>query len=129
MKSTNDLFKKEKIIAILSVISVIVLCIQHFWGIFADKSKLQISYIPLLITFTTIAINEAAGSYKKWKGIAITATAGAVCIAVVGVSVVVTANYGMPIGDNEILLRGLYIVITAITLVLGILEIKKLIEI
>ena len=129
MKDTNELFKKEKVIAILSVISVSVLCIQHFWGIFADISKLQISYIPLIITFTTIAVNEAAGSYKKWKGIAMTAIAGAVCIAVVGFSVVVTANYGMPIGDNEILLRVLYILITAITLVLGILEIKKCTEI
>ena len=129
MKDTNELFKKEKIIAILSAVSVIVLCIQHFWGIFADKSNLQISYIPLLITFTTIAINEAAGSYKRRKEIAITATVGAVCIAIVGVSVVVTANYGMPIGDNEVLLRGLYLVITAITLVLGIFEIRKSIEI
>lgn len=100
-----------------------------FLGIFADKDKLQVSYIPLLIMFITIAINEAAGSYEKWRGIAITAAVGAGCIAAVGVSVVVTANYGMPIGDNEILLKGLYIFITAITLVLDIFEIKKCVEI
>ena len=69
MEDTKNIFGKEKLVAFLSIVTMTVLCLQHFWGLFADATKIQISYVPLVVTFTTIAINEVDNSYKSRKKI------------------------------------------------------------
>lgn len=46
----------DKIKAVLSMTSMVLLSIQHFVGLFANS--VNISYIPLSITFLTIFISS-----------------------------------------------------------------------
>ena len=122
----NTVFKKEKIIAFLSVISMSVLCLQHFWGIFAEN--IQVSYVPMIITFVTIAVNEADSAYDKKKEIIIPAAIASIMLFVIGVSVVTAGGYGIEI-EHKFLIKGIYIAITILALILAIFEIKKLVKV
>lgn len=128
MENAKDMFKKEKLVAFLTVASVTVLCIQHFWGIWADASKIQVSYVPLIITFTTIAINEVGSSYEHRKKIVTTVSIAAIVLCLCGVSMLAISGYGIVI-DNDKVEKYIYIFITIITLIIDIFEIEKWIRI
>ena len=128
MEDTKNIFGKEKLVAFLSIVTMTVLCLQHFWGLFADATKIQISYVPLVVTFTTIAINEVDNSYKSRKKIIITSVIGAVSITLVGLSIVIANEYGLNIGNGGIFKKVMYLAIMLETLCLDIFEVEKLVK-
>ena len=120
-----SVIKKEKLLSFLTVLSTGVLCIQHFWGSFADPTEIQVAYIPLIITLSTIGINESANSYKKRKKIVILSAIGAICLAIVGLSLIAIDEYNIVFDPSEWLNRLVYIFVTIITFLLTIFEIEK----
>ena len=57
-------FSVEQIKAVLSVLSMAVLSIQHFVGLLA--TTVSISYIPLSITFLTIFVGSWDKKENTW---------------------------------------------------------------
>lgn len=81
----------DKIKAILSMVSMALLAIQHFVGLFADN--VNVSYIPLSITFLTIFIGTMdADKMKGIKWVSLTAT---VLIVLAGCIIYTVQNYGI----------------------------------
>ena len=128
MNSTNNFFTKEKIIAIFSIASMFILCIQHFWGLFAESDKLQLAYIPLFITFLTICINEIDSPYERRKKIISTSGIGALLIFIFGTSCWFANGYGLIILDNVIFIKIGYLLVFLVTLILSIFQIEKLVK-
>lgn len=127
MNNTNDSFGKQKIVVLLTALSQCVLCIQHFWQ-FCASSPQEIAYIPLLITWVTVAINEIGSAYKKGKKIVICASACVGFIAFAGLNVLAANNVG--IGIQSVLFnKGIYAVTAIGSLFLSILEIEKFFKI
>lgn len=116
----------EKLKAILSMLSMAVLSIQHFVGIFADGVK--VSYIPLTITFVTIFIGSI--DMDKIKGIKWLSLIGAVLISLPGCIIYTVLNYGINIDANfdGIYTKIMYGCIGVLSLLLSILYIKRIRE-
>lgn len=145
MANTKEGFKKEKVTALCTAISTGVLCLQHFWGIFAPEGTVQVAYIPLIVTFTVLIASEAEGNYEKKKGIISLSLVGIAILAIVGFSISNIVEYGITqvsvlfldikINEGAITINGktltvvMYIFITIITLGLTILGIKKCTEV
>lgn len=115
-----------KIKALLSMISMALLAIQHFVGLFVDD--ISISYIPLSVTFLTIFIGSMEAS--KEKGIRIVSLIATVLIILAGVIIYNIQSYD--INMNEICfafyLKGMFSCIGGLSLILSVLYIKRIIE-
>ena len=126
--NTNEGFKKAKVTALFSTISTAILCIQHFWGIFAQVGTVQVAYIPLIVTFIALLTSEAEGNYANKKCIIIASGIGIAGLALVGFSISTIGGYGIEV-DNNVITKWMYGFITLITAVLTFLGIKKIVEV
>lgn len=122
----NNKISTEKIKAVLSMVSMALLAIQHIVGIFAEN--VNISYIPLSVTYFTIFI----GSYgdKDCKIIRRTSLAGVILIVLAGAIILTLSNYGISMSTqvNEIYTKIMFGIIGVISLILSILYIKRIIS-
>lgn len=128
MENAENIFKKEKVISFMAFLSMVILCIQHFWGIFAEE-EIQVAYVPLIITLATIAINEVAGSYEKRKKIVVVSLIGAGIIAIIGLSLMAVNEYGISFDPGVWLNKAIYVFMAVITFVLAIFELEKTVKI
>jgi len=136
--NTNDGFKKAKVTALFSTISTAILCIQHFWGIFAPTGTVQVAYIPLIVTFIALITSEAEGNYPNKKWIMIVSGIGIAGLALVGFSISTIVGYGITefsilsfkwTIDDNLITKFMYSFITLITCTLTVLGIKKIVEV
>lgn len=138
MANTKEGFKKEKVTALCTAISTGVLCLQHFWGMFAPEGTVQVAYIPLIVTFVVLIASEEEGNYKDKKWIIFVSAIGIAILAIVGLSISTINDYG--ITEFEILkykievninsvTKVTYGIIALITFVLTLLGMKKWVEI
>ena len=114
---------KEKILDVLTVISLGILCIQYFWGIFASNPEM--AYIPLFVTFITVLASEYGSQYQKRKKIIITSLVGATVIMVVGISIITIKEYEITIPYASYFPKLFCVFITVVTLLLDIFQIEK----
>ena len=116
----------NKIKAVLSMVSMALLSIQHFVGLFA--ASVNISYIPLSITFLTIfigTIDKDEMKVIKWVSLV-----GTVLIALAGCILYTVHNYGIGVNKS---IYGIYIKIMfgcigVLSLSLSILYMKRITE-
>lgn len=114
----------EKIKACLSMLSMAVLSVQHIVGLWADK--VQVSYIPLVITFFTIFIGTLG---TNSKAIRICSLIGFVIIGLPGMIMYMISYHKIDVSSFEpIYTKILYGGIGGITLILAMLYIKKMNE-
>lgn len=116
----------DKIKAILSMVSMALLSIQYFVGLFADN--VNISYIPLSITFLTIFIGTMdADKTKEIKWVSLIAT---VLIVLVGCILYTVQNYSININESiySVYIKIMFICIGLLSLILSILYIKQMCE-
>ena len=116
----------DKIKAVLSMASMALLSIQHFVGLFADS--VNISYIPLSITFLTIFIGTMGAD--KTKGIKWISLIATVLIVLCGCIIYTIQGYGIYIDDkfNKIYIKVVFGCIGVLSLILSILYIKRICE-
>lgn len=116
----------DKIKAVLSMASMALLSIQHFVGLLADS--VNISYIPLLITFLTIFIGTMDAD--KTKGIKWVSLVATVLIALAGCVLYTVQNYGISINESiySVYIKIMFGCIGVLSLVLSILYIKRISE-
>ncbi len=115
-----------KIKALLSMISMALLAIQHFVGLFVDD--ISISYIPLSVTFLTIFIGSMEAS--KEKGIRIVSLIATVLIILAGVIIYNIQSYDINMNEKcfAFYLKGMFSCIGGLSLILSVLYIKRIIE-
>lgn len=119
-------FSVELIKAVLSMLSMAALAIQHFVGVMAKE--VNISYIPLSITFFTIFVG--ALDKKENKGIAYVSLIATSLIVLCGCIVYTFNIYGITMdatvvaGYNKIM----FLSIGILSLILGILYVKRVRE-
>lgn len=116
----------DKIKAVLSMASMALLSIQHFVGLFADS--VNISYIPLSITFLTIFIGTMGAD--KTKGIKWVSLVATVLIVLAGCILYTVQNYGISINENiySVYIKIMFGCIGVLSLILSILYIKQISE-
>lgn len=116
----------DKIKAILSMLSMTILAIQHFVWIFADDKN--ISYIPLVITFMTIFISSL--DEEELKGIKWVALTAVILIGLSGciIYTVISAGIGINEKFNEIYTKIMFGFIGMFCFILSILYIKRIRE-
>lgn len=118
--------KIEKIKYFLSALSMAVLAIQHLIGIFAKPDNIHISYVPLIITFSSFFI----GSFEsdKMKNIKFMSAFGAISVSMVGIILLVLSEQDIKISVTAdiIINRVMLGFIGVISLILAILYIIKL---
>lgn len=116
----------DKIKAILSMVSMALLSIQHFVGLFADN--VNISYIPLSITFLTIFIGTMDAD--KTKGIKWVSLIATVLIVLAGCILYTVQNYSINIDESihSVYIKIMFICIGFLSLILSILYIKRMCE-
>lgn len=116
----------DKIKAVLSMASMALLSIQHFVGLFAES--VNVSYIPLSITFLTIFISTVGAD--KTKGIKRLSLAATVLIALAGCILYTVQNYGISIKENIyiVYVKIMFFCIGVLSLFLSILYIKRINE-
>lgn len=119
--------KIDIIKSILSTLSMAVLAIQHFVGLFAKG--ISVSYIPLTITFLTIFL--ATVETKEAKGIRRVSLIASVVMALVGCIIYTIVTYGIVIDTNiqQIYIKIMFGFIGVMSLILSILYIKRITEI
>lgn len=115
-----------KIKTLLSIISMALLAIQHFIGLFADD--ISISYIPLSVTFLTIFIGSI--EISKEKGIRIVSLIATVIITLAGVIVYNIRNYDINMNEKFFVfyLKIMFLCIGVLSLALSVLYIKRFSE-
>lgn len=116
----------EKIKAILSMISMALLAIQHFVGLFANE--INISYIPLSITFFTIFIGTiGVNKIKAIKWISLLTT---VLIVLFGCIVYTISGYDIIIEEtiHKIYMKIMFGCIGVLSLILSILYVRQICE-
>lgn len=115
-----------KIKAVLSMVSMALLAIQHFVGLFADS--VNVSYIPLLITFLTIFIGTM--DTDKTKGIKWVSLLATGIISLAGCIVYTVQNYNISIGESihSIYTKIMFGCIGVLSLSLGVLYVKRISE-
>lgn len=116
----------DKIKAMLSMVSMALLSIQHFVGLFADN--VNISYIPLSVTFLTIFIGTMGAN--KTKGIKWVSLVATVLIVLAGCILYTVQNYSINIDESiySIYIKIMFICIGLLSLILSILYIKRICE-
>ena len=114
----------EVIKSFLSMCSLSILAIQHYTGLFANN--IQVSYIPLLITFSTIFINTLGeNDLKIIKNMSLV---GAASVALSGIIFYTLDGYNINLGlqieqkCNKIL----FAVIGTVSLALSIFYIRRI---
>lgn len=116
----------DKIKAILSMLSMTILTIQHFVWIFTDDKN--ISYIPLVITFMTIFISSL--DEEELKGIKWVALTAVILIGLSGciIYTVISAGIVINVKFNEIYTKIMFGFIGMFCFILSILYIKRIRE-
>lgn len=122
---TNEKISIEKLKSALSIISMGLLSIQHFVGMFAPSIK--VAYIPLCVTYFTIFINSLGNKNSKFlKGMSMISF---LIVFIVGIIIYYIKDYGIKIQNiNLIINKGMYMIIGINSLALAILYIWKLIR-
>lgn len=117
----------EKLKAVFSVISTAFLAIQHFVGLFADK--ISISYIPLTVTFFTIYIGSMGR--KELRLIRYVSCFAGILILLSGVIIYTIFSYHISLQGSiyNCYLRIMFFCIGVLSLFLGILYVKRVVEI
>ena len=114
----------DKIKAILSILSMALLTIQHFVGLFAEN--INVSYIPLSITFLTIFVS--AMDTEGTDGIKKMSLATTILLVLSGCILYTIQNYGIHIDKNiyDAYNKVMFFLIGALSLTLSILYVKHL---
>jgi len=122
----EDSIKIEKIKYFLSSLSMAVLAIQHLIGIFAKPDNIHISYVPLIITFSSFFIGSLESD--KMKGIKYISAFGIFLVALVGIIILLLSEQGIKIsGTTDIIInRVMFGFIGVISLILAILYVIRL---
>lgn len=119
-------FSVEQIKAVLSVLSMAVLSIQHFVGLLA--TTVSISYIPLSITFLTIFVGSLDKKENTWiKRISLIATG----LIILSGCIIYTINiYGISMNTTlfSIYTKLMFLCIGVLSLILSILYVKRVRE-
>lgn len=116
----------EKIKAVLSMVSMALLSIQHFVGLLAND--ISISYIPLSITFFTIFIGTiGTNKFKEIKWVSLVAT---VLIVLFGCIIYTMSGYDISVHENlnKIYIKIMFGCIGALSLALSVLYVKRIRE-
>ena len=119
-------FSVEQIKAVLSVLSMAVLSIQHFVGLLA--TTVSISYIPLSITFLTIFVGSLDKKENTWiKRISLIATG---LINLSGCIIYTINIYGISMNTTlfSIYTKLMFLCIGVLSLILSILYVKRVRE-
>jgi hypothetical protein len=116
----------DKIKAILSMLSMALLSIQHLVGLIADNAS--VSYIPLTITFLTIFISSLDTKETKW--IRKTSFAATVLIVLPGCILYTIQSYGISINESVYgkYIKVMFLCIGLLSLILSVLYIKRIRE-
>ena len=112
--------------AILSMVSMALLAIQHFVGLIANN--ISVSYIPLSITFLTIFIGTMG--IDKEKGIRCISLIATVLIILAGIIIYTVQGYGINIDEKcyNFYVKIMFGCIGLLSLILSILYIKRISE-
>lgn len=112
--------------SVLSMISLAVLAIQHYVGLWADN--IQVSYIPLLITFSIIFTNTLGES--SLKVIRYISLLGMICIAIAGIILYTMSGYEISLSlvAEQRYNRVLFFIIGTVSLSLSIFYVKRICE-
>ncbi len=114
----------EVIKSFLSMCSLSILAIQHYTGLFANN--IQVSYIPLLITFSTIFINTLGeNDLKIIKNISLV---GAASVALSGIIFYTLDGYNINLGlqIQQKCYKILFAIIGTVSLALSIFYIRRI---
>lgn len=116
----------EKIKAVLSMASMALLSIQHFVGLLAES--IDVSYIPLSITFFTIYIGSM--DVDEEKVIREVSLAATVLIVFLGCILYTALSYGIVINGefDACYTKVMFAIIGILSLILSILYIKRIRE-
>jgi hypothetical protein len=112
--------------AILSMVSMSLLAIQHFVGLIANN--VSVSYIPLSITFLTIFIGTM-GTDKE-KGIRLISLIATVLIFLAGIIIYTVQGYDISVDEKcyKIYVKIMFGCIGLLSLILSILYVKRISE-
>lgn len=122
----NDKVSIDMIRAILSMLSMALLAIQHLVGICAEN--VHISYIPLFVTFLTVFISAWGVNGETW--ISRVSLFTTMIIMFSGIIVYYISEYNIDMYANfGFYTKLMYAIIGILSLVLSILYIKRITEI
>ena len=126
MKMGEKKISIQQVKAILSMISMALLAIQHHVGVLADN--ISVSYIPLVVTFVTIFIG--AMDMENSRGIKRVSLIATVLVALAGCIIYTIQSYGIKMDDDiyKLYIKGMFLGIATLSLLLSILYIKRICE-
>lgn len=126
MKMGEKKISIQQVKAILSMISMALLAIQHYVGVLADN--ISVSYIPLVVTFVTIFIG--AMDMENSRGIKRVSLIATVLVALAGCIIYTIQSYGIKMDDDiyKLYIKGMFLGIATLSLLLSILYIKRICE-